>query len=52
MRDELIIAVILITITVVFASVTVIHPNENICNDDFCVIDYYKKFQSDPRFKI
>ena len=52
MRDELIIAMILITITIVFASVSEINPNENICNDDFCVIDYHKKFQSDPRFKI
>ena len=52
MRDELLIAIILLTITVVFASTTIIYTNNKSCNDDFCMIDYYKKWQTDPRFKI
>jgi hypothetical protein len=52
MRDELLIAVIIVTITVAFAGMTIIYPNNNACNDDFCKVDYYKQFQSDPRFRI
>jgi hypothetical protein len=50
-KDELLIAVIVVVIIIVFTSKTILNPNNNACNDDFCSIDYYKQFHSDPRFK-
>ena len=53
MKDELLIATILVMVTIVFSSVSIImNPNSNVCNDDYCQIDYYKRFLSDARFKV
>ena len=51
MKDELLIASILVIVTIVFSSVAIIiNPNNNVCNDDYCGIDYYKKFLFDARY--
>jgi hypothetical protein len=52
MNDQILIAVILVAVTIAFSDLSLINPTKDTCNDDYCEIDYYEKFKSDPRFKV
>jgi len=49
MNDQLLIAIILVTVIIASANLAIINPVKNTCNDDYCEIDYYKKFKSNPK---